>query len=106
MNAADLASDFDTAATRNRPPPQAAAPGIWGDEPVVDAADPVSDMTAELAEYADEDDEPPPPPDEYDLWTQRLGMFRTNGLWMPAWGPRPGQEGCEAPHELLQEGRR
>jgi hypothetical protein len=66
-----------------------------------DNIDPFDAMRAELAE----DDEPPPEPDEEDLWRRRLDMWHENRIWAPGWGPRPGQEGCRVPYEMLGGGR-
>ncbi len=67
-------------------------------------------MAQELAEEAAWDAEepepaPPPPPDNHALWQRRLSSWRGSRLWMPEWGPRPGQEGCKAPASMLN-GRR
>jgi hypothetical protein len=67
-----------------------------------DNIDPFDEMRAELAE---DEDEPPPEPDEADLWRRRLGMWRENRIWAPGWGPRPGQEGCRVPYEMMGGGR-
>jgi hypothetical protein len=68
--------------------------------------DPMADLRAELAEMAAEDDEPPPAPDEVEVWERRLTTYRSLRLWVPSWGPRPGQEGCLVPYELLSPGGR
>ncbi len=67
-------------------------------------------MAQELAEESAWDAEelepaPPPPPDNHALWQRRLSSWRGSRLWMPEWGPRPGQEGCKAPASMLN-GRR
>ncbi len=63
------------------------------------------DLASELAAMQEEDETPPPPPDEWETWRKRLNLFHANRLWLPAWGPRPGQAGCGAPHEMLNGGR-
>lgn len=68
-------------------------------------ADPVQAMYDELASYAEEDETPPPPPDEAELWSKRLNRWRGQKLWMPAWGPRPGQDGCQVPPYLMGNGQ-
>lgn len=36
------------------------------------------------------------------MWKVRCIAFKQNGHWLPAtWGPKPGEQGCEAPHEAL-----
>jgi len=35
------------------------------------------------------------------LWGQRLTLWQRWRMWVPEWGPRPGQEGCLAPDYLL-----
>lgn len=70
------------------------------------AFDPMSDMAQELAEMAAEDDEPPPPPDEWEVWERRLTLFRGQRMWLPDWGPLPGQDGCLVPYEMLNGGHR
>lgn len=78
-----------------------------GTEPEPDAPfDPLADMALELAEMAAEDEEPPPPPDDDEVWERRLRLYHANRLWLPDWGPRPGQDGCQAPYELVQGRRR
>lgn len=81
--------------------------------PVVgeDAADPdrydVRSLYAELAEL--EDREEVLSPDEVPLsriWQPRLQLWAEQRMWMPDWGPRPGQEGCEVPAEFLPRARR
>jgi hypothetical protein len=39
--------------------------------------------------------------DPAELWTPRLDLYRSRRMWMPAWGPRPDQDGCQAPDYLL-----
>lgn len=85
-------------------------PVRWEDDEIGDAepvqdADPVQAMYDELASYAEEDETPPPPPDEAELWSKRLNRWRGQKLWMLAWGPRPGQEGCQVPPYLMGNGR-
>jgi hypothetical protein len=57
-----------------------------------------------LTELAEDVEEVPPPPDAngmWDLWERRLGLYQSSRLWQPAWGPRPGQPGCEVPAGML-----
>lgn len=35
-------------------------------------------------------------------WPKRVSAFYDEGIWPMAWGPRPGDPGCEAPAELLK----
>ena len=35
-------------------------------------------------------------------WSGRMRSFTEHGIWPMAWGPRPGDPGCEAPAELLK----
>lgn len=35
-------------------------------------------------------------------WAGRIENFTEYGIWPMAWGPRPGDPGCEAPAELLK----
>jgi hypothetical protein len=35
-------------------------------------------------------------------WPKRVDAFYVDGIWPMAWGPRPGDPGCEAPAELLK----
>lgn len=66
-------------------------------------------LAAELAAYAEEDEEPPPPPTDDQIfaqWADRMTMWAQNRMWPESWGPRPGQDGCEVPTELLRAGRR
>lgn len=63
--------------------------------------DPMAHMASEFAEMAAELDEIPPPPDETEVWEGRLNLYRGSRMWLPDWGPRPGQDGCLAPPGLL-----
>ena len=38
-----------------------------------------------------------------DQWRGRLKGFVERGLWLANWGPKPGEERCEAPAEILAE---
>jgi hypothetical protein len=40
--------------------------------------------------------------DPVEMWTPRLDLYARARMWMPEWGPRPGQVGCSAPEELLE----
>jgi len=35
-------------------------------------------------------------------WAGRMDSFTQYGIWPMAWGPRPGDPGCEAPAELIK----
>jgi hypothetical protein len=35
------------------------------------------------------------------LWGPRLALYLRRRMWMPQWGPRPDQDGCLAPDDLL-----
>jgi hypothetical protein len=35
-------------------------------------------------------------------WLKRVHAFYTDDIWPMAWGPRPGDPGCEAPPELIR----
>lgn len=35
-------------------------------------------------------------------WPKRVNAFYEDDIWAMAWGPRPGDPGCEAPAELLK----
>jgi hypothetical protein len=35
------------------------------------------------------------------LWGPRLSLWLSRRMWMSAWGPRPDQDGCQAPSHLL-----
>lgn len=34
-------------------------------------------------------------------WKDRMGVFRNQGMWSPKWGPRPDEQGCRCPVEIL-----
>ena len=36
-------------------------------------------------------------------WRNRLSGFKKYGLWLDSYGPRPGDNGCEAPPEIVAE---
>jgi hypothetical protein len=36
-------------------------------------------------------------------WRARLASYRERGLWLDAYGPRPGEPRCEAPKQILAE---
>jgi len=40
--------------------------------------------------------------DPVEMWTPRLDLYARARMWVPEWGPRPGQVGCSAPEELLE----
>jgi hypothetical protein len=42
-----------------------------------------------------------PGPDED--WGRRMQVFREDGVWTYAWGPKPGEAGCRVPRELLKD---
>ncbi len=39
--------------------------------------------------------------DPVELWAPRLDLYLRRKMWVPGWGPRPGQLGCAAPEWLL-----
>jgi hypothetical protein len=41
--------------------------------------------------------------DPVEFWEPRLALYLRRKMWMPGWGPRPGQLGCAAPEWLLDE---
>lgn len=41
--------------------------------------------------------------DDAAQWRNRLIGFRDRGLWLTGWGPKPGENGCEAPRDLVAE---
>jgi hypothetical protein len=45
---------------------------------------------------------PPRPAATPDDWHGRLRVFREDGTWAAAWGPKPDEPGCKAPAELLR----
>lgn len=44
---------------------------------------------------------PKPEPATID-WRSRLDVFRSSQTWSAAWGPKPGESGCQVPVELIQ----
>lgn len=46
----------------------------------------------------------PAQPDEITRadWERRVGMWRKDGWWQGAWGPRPDERGCVCPPDLLE----
>lgn len=38
-------------------------------------------------------------------WAARVQAFSEDGIWAMGWGPRPGDPGCEAPAELIQQAK-
>lgn len=50
-------------------------------------------MQQEFADMQAEEDLPPPPPDEIDVWVKRIDTWKQTKMWMPNWGPTPGQQG-------------
>ncbi|CUW39687.1 protein of unknown function [Magnetospirillum sp. XM-1] len=34
-------------------------------------------------------------------WVQRVESFRSKGFWVDGWGPRPGEDGCLVPADVL-----
>jgi hypothetical protein len=38
-----------------------------------------------------------------DLWRDRLAVLAEQGVWLAAWGPRPGEPNCQVPPALLPE---
>ncbi len=45
----------------------------------------------------------PKPQQQAEPWADRLRVFREDGTWGQAWGPKPGEVGCRVPAELLSE---
>jgi hypothetical protein len=41
--------------------------------------------------------------DPVEVWDPRLRLFFQRRMWLPAWGPRPDQDGCAAPEQLLED---
>jgi hypothetical protein len=39
--------------------------------------------------------------DQARLWGPRLTLWQRRKIWSPGWGPRPDQDGCLAPDDLL-----
>jgi hypothetical protein len=37
------------------------------------------------------------------LWEARLKSYKPGGFWLGLWGPKPGEEGCQAPRSLLEQ---
>ena len=40
--------------------------------------------------------------DPVEFWEPRLALYRRRKMWAPEWGPRPDQDGCQAPAWLLE----
>src|SRR3954467_2732577 len=40
-----------------------------------------------------------------DLWCDRLAVLAEQGVWLAAWGSRPGEPDCRVPRALLPESR-
>lgn len=40
---------------------------------------------------------------EHDQWRQRVKGHRKTGAWVPSWGPKPSEPGCQAPADVLAE---
>src|SRR3954462_521962 len=40
-----------------------------------------------------------------DLWRDRLAVLAEQGVWLAAWGSRPGEPDCRVPRALLPESR-
>lgn len=38
-------------------------------------------------------------------WQSRISAFYAQGLWPYSWGPKPGEPGCDAPPELINQAR-
>jgi hypothetical protein len=38
---------------------------------------------------------------EQERWRARMASFRKSGAWLPSYGPKPGEPGCEVPAEFL-----
>lgn len=39
----------------------------------------------------------------HEQWRARCRSFQHKGIWLPQWGPKPDEPGCEAPTEVLTE---
>lgn len=39
----------------------------------------------------------------HEQWRARCRSFHEKNLWLPQWGPKPGEQGCEVPAEVLAE---
>ncbi|AVX04315.1 hypothetical protein MXMO3_01790 [Maritalea myrionectae] len=35
-------------------------------------------------------------------WEARIAHWRSDNTWLPSWGPRPGEHGCQAPADLIE----
>lgn len=38
-------------------------------------------------------------------WPERLAAFYDQGVWPHSWGPKPGEPGCAAPNDLIEQAR-
>jgi hypothetical protein len=62
---------------------------------------------AEIVEDKPSGAQPGPEPtqpfevDPASLWGPRLSLWLRRRMWMSGWGPRPDQDGCQAPDYLL-----
>ena len=36
-------------------------------------------------------------------WRSRFSGFKRSGYWLPQWGPKPGQEKCQCPPEVMKD---
>lgn len=66
-------------------------PKSWGyfTDPVIDAA----------AKKRAIPQKPIPAPED---WGKRISVFKADGTWAPAWGPKPGEQGCRCPPDLIE----
>jgi hypothetical protein len=44
-------------------------------------------------------------PDKGTDWHGRVKAFVEQGVWPHSWGPKPGEPGCGAPAELIEQAR-
>lgn len=47
-----------------------------------------------------------PPPERKAIdWAARVKVFQEHGIWPHGWGPKPGEPGCKAPQEIIEQAR-
>lgn len=64
----------------------------------------VPDIVAEyLAKYRKAAATPRPNSPKPIDWSDRLKGFYEDGIWPHAWGPKPGEPGCDAPPDLVRD---
>lgn len=37
------------------------------------------------------------------LWEARLHTYKPGGMWLGIWGPKPGEDGCQAPKAIVEQ---